>query len=127
MRFEYVNGRMDVLVDNAETEAVNTTEAVNSPKAEVVSPPKSEAVNPPNSEAVNPPNTEAVSPPKTEAVDAPSLELYVDEKEGFKLLRPALWNKVNGTLSRPFPLVCATVSSFEQAVPAMNVVAHFCP
>lgn len=32
---------------------------------------------------------------ETEAVDAPSLELYVDEKEGFKLLRPALWNKVN--------------------------------
>lgn len=64
-----------------------------------MSPPKTEAVNPPISEAVNPPTTEAVNPPKTEAVDAPSLELYVDEKEGFKLLRPALWNKVNVTLS----------------------------
>lgn len=28
------------------------------------------------------------------AVDVPALELYVDEKEGFKLLRPSLWNKV---------------------------------
>ncbi|KAG0555023.1 hypothetical protein KC19_12G137500 [Ceratodon purpureus] len=28
------------------------------------------------------------------AVEAPTLELYVDEKEGFKLLRPALWTKV---------------------------------
>jgi len=48
----------------------------------------------PKTEAVAAPKTEAVDAPKTEAVDAPSLELYIDEKEGFKLLRPALWNKV---------------------------------